>query len=721
VLLSNDGTLPLSPTEEVAVFGRCQRDWFFVGYGSGGDVHPPYEVDLVEGLCNAGARVSPVLAQVYAEWCGSEEHAADEGWWGHWPTHHPEMPVSPDLAKAAAQTAKTAVVVVGRCAGEDLDLPLEPGGYLLAEDERELLRTVTEAFERTVVVLNVGNAIDLSWVEDEGLHPSALLLAWQGGMESGNAVADVLLGQTSPSGRLACTFARSYEAYPSSTSFGSPDVICYDEDVFVGYRHFNALGQDDVLYPFGHGLSYTSFRTEPQGTVLEGDLVSARVRVTNTGERTGKETVLLWCAPPQGDLPMPPHTLAAFAKTRELEPGESQDLTLACDLHYIAPFDERDHAFVLGPGTYRLSANDEDAGSFEIAERRVLARCSPICLPSDELRERICAGMPQELPASGPEGLAFGDVVRDPSLLDAFVSQLDDDDLERLTRGEGAMNSTLGAPGNAGALGGVSQRLRDRGIPAAICADGPSGARLQRTCSLLPCATALASTWNVELVERLFAALEAEVREAGIDILLAPGMNIQRDPRCGRNFEYFSEDPLITGYMATAVVRGLQSAGVSACPKHLACNSQEYRRNTSDSRVSERALREIYLRGFELCVREGHPDLVMTSYNKVNGVWAHYHYDLATTVLRGEWGFEGLTITDWWMRPARSPEFPKLRNNAYRIRAGVDVLMPGSMSHVLSVRSRPRGVTRGELQQSARRVLRLLVRRATAASEGPQG
>ncbi len=721
VLLSNDGTLPLSPTREVAVFGRCQRDWFFAGHGSGGDVHPPYVVDLMEGLRNAGACVSPVLAQMYAEWCDSDEHAAEEGWWGHWPTHHPEMPVSPGLAKAVAQTAKTAIVVMGRCAGEDLDLPLEPGGYLPTEDERALLRAVTGAFERTVVVLNVGNAIDLSWMEEEGMRPSALLLAWQGGMESGNAVADVLYGKTSPSGRLACTMARSYEAYPGSASFGSSDVVRYDEDVFVGYRHFDARGQVDVLYPFGHGLSYTSFRIDARGTQVADDVVSAHVRVSNTGERTGKETVLLWCEPPQADLPKPPRTLAAFAKTRELQPGEHQDLTLACDLHHVAPFDERDHAFVLEPGTYGLQANDEDAGSFQVVERRVLERHAPICLASRELRERIRANLPPELPAGGVEELAFADVVRDPSLLDAFVSQLGDDDLERLTRGEGAMNSTLGTPGNAGALGGVSQRLRDRGIPAAICADGPSGARLQRACSLLPCATALACTWDADLVERLYAALGNEVREAGVDILLAPGMNIQRDPRCGRNFEYFSEDPLLTGRMAAAVVRGLQSAGVSACPKHLSCNNQEHRRNTSDSQVSERALREIYLRGFELCVREGRPDLVMTSYNKVNGVWAHYHYDLATTVLRGEWGFEGLVITDWWMRPARSPEFPRLRNNAYRIRAGVDVLMPGSMSHVLSIRSRPKGITRGELQRTAKRVLRLLVRHATVASQGPQG
>lgn len=711
VLLTNDGTLPLAPNDEVAVFGRCQIDWFAMGYGSGGDVHAPYRTNLIDGLASAGVSYNRVLAQMYAQWCESEEHAAEHGWWGHWPTSYPEMPVSHDLAQAAAHTARAAIVVIGRSAGEDLDLPLAPGGYYLTDEERALIQTVVGSFERTVVVLNTSNVIDLAWTEDAAMHPSALLLAWQGGMEAGNAIADVLCGSVNPSGRLACTIARSYEDYPSSSTFGEKRTVRYDEGVFVGYRYFDAHASDAVLFPFGHGLSYTNFSTEPITLKRHEDSVTVRLRVTNRGSRPGRHVVLLMCELPCGTLAKPRRVLAAFGKTDELGPGQDETIDLHARLVDVASYDDVEHVWVLEAGDYRLVANGTDVGAFVIDSRRILERCTPLCRSSDELRERILASLPAELHRTSERMVSFDEVARDLSLLDQFVSQLEDANLEALTRGEGAMNSPLGVPGNAGAFGGITPRLRTAGVPAAICADGPSGARLQRECTLLPSATTLACTWDDKLVERLYAAVGEEIRTAGVDVLLAPGMNIQRDPRCGRNFEYFSEDPLVTGRLASAVVRGLQSAGVSACPKHLACNNQELKRNTCDSLVSERALREIYLRGFETCVREAKPDLIMTSYNKVNGVWAHYSFDLATTVLRGDWGFEGLVITDWWMRPARSPEFPTLRDNAYRIRAGVDVLMPGSMSHVLRVFERPHGITRAELQRTSCRVLRFLAMR----------
>ncbi len=723
VLLTNDGTLPLDPTSEVAVFGRGQLDWFCMGHGSGGDVHPPYRTNLIDGLKRSGIPYNRVLAQTYADWCQSEEHVADPGWWGHWPTHLPQMPVSQGLAQAAAATADVALVVIGRNAGEDLDLPLAPGGYYLADDERELIRTVVDAFPHTVVILNTSNVLDLSWIEEAGMRPSALLLAWQGGMEAGHAVAEVLSGAVNPCGRLASTIARAYDDYPSSATFGDKNVVRYTEDALVEYRHFQGCAADAVLFPFGSGLSYTRFELEPVSAERLDDTVVVRVWVTNTGTRSGREVVQLWCGLPAGPAERPRRVLAAFAKTDELAPEKGQLVSLHARLDDIAPYDESAHAWVLDAGHYPLWANDVEVGRFTIDDRLVLGTCTPLCTSVDELHARIEASLPAELPntAEGAVRLQFDDVARDPSVLDQFVSQLDERDLEALSCGEGAMNSALGVAGNAGAFGGVTPRLRSMGIPAAICADGPSGARLQGNCSLLPSATTLACTWDTELVERLYTLVGAEVREAGVDVLLAPGMNIQRNPRCGRNFEYFSEDPLLTGRMATAVVRGLQASGVSACPKHFACNNQERRRNTSDSHVSERALREIYLRGFHMCVRDAKPDLIMTSYNKVNGVWAHYNYDLVTTVLRGEWGFEGLVITDWWMRPARSPEFRRLRNNAYRIRAGVDVLMPGSMSHVVRIMERPRGISHAELQRTAKHVLRLLAQRSAPTPANQRG
>lgn len=720
VLLHNDGTLPLAKDRQVAVFGRCQYDWFFMGHGSGGDVHPPYRVNLVEGLRSHDACFDRVLAETYRAWCTSEEHAADHGWWGHWPTCLPEMPITDELAQAAAHTSETAVVVVGRTAGEDLDLPLAPGGHYLSDDERALLDAVTKAFARTVVVLNVSNAIDLSWLDDYGDRISAILIAWQGGMEAGNAVADILYGDANPSGRLACTIARRYEDYPSRMTFGTGKTVEYREGVFMGYRHFATYAPNAIRFPFGHGLSYTTFAQEPAGFEAgRNGKIRAVVTVTNTGDRSGREVVQLWCVPPTGAIEKPTRVLAGFSSSQVLEPGERQQVTVSCSVHDVASYDETTHAFVLEEGRYRFEAGDVHVGDWDVPRRRVVEQCEAICQPSDQLRERILERLPSEVPqqSGSLSQIDLHDVANGKASIDEFVARLDDNELEALTRGEGAMNSRLGVAGNAGAFGGITQNLRDLGVPAAICADGPSGARLQRHASLLPCATALACTWDTDLIERLYAATGREVGSAGVDVLLAPGMNLQRDPRCGRNFEYFSEDPLITGRMATAVVRGLQSAGVSACCKHLACNNQERRRNTSDSHVSERALRELYLRGFQICVQEARPDLVMTSYNLVNGVWAHYHYDLVTSVLRGEWGFSGVVITDWWMKPARSPEFPELRNNAYRIRAGVDVLMPGSMSHVLPVRARPRHITRAELQRTARHVLSYLVGRMKASQQ----
>ena len=724
VLLRNDGTLPLTREKQIAVFGRCQYDWFFMGHGSGGDVHPPYRVNLVDGLRSHDACFDRVLAETYRAWCTSDEHAADHGWWGHWPTHLPEMPVTSELARAAAHASEVAVVVVGRTAGEDLDLPLAPGGYFLSDEEHMMLDAVTEAFSRTVVILNVGNAIDLSWLDSYGDRIGAVLVAWQGGMEAGNAVADVIYGDVNPSGRLACTIARRYEDHPSSATFGATKAVDYREGVFMGYRHFVTHAADAVLFSFGHGLSYTTFSVAPAGFAADADDgVTAEATVTNTGDRPGRNVIQLWCVPPAGTIEKPTRVLAGFAITRELAPGESQQVSIACTAKDIASYDETTHAFVLEAGRHRFEMSNVAVGEWRLEQSLAVEQCKAICQPSDQLRERILEGLPREIPRRddtlGPQSLR--DVANGRASIDEFIAQLNDDELEALTRGEGTMNSKLGVAGNAGAFGGVTQSLRDLDVPAAICADGPSGARLQRHASLLPCATALACSWDTDLVEKLYAATGTEVATAGVDVLLAPGMNLQRDPRCGRNFEYFSEDPLLTGRMATAVVRGLQCAGVSACPKHLACNNQERRRNTSDSRVSERALRELYLRGFEICVRAAKPDLVMTSYNLVNGVWAHYHYDLVTCVLRGEWGFEGVVITDWWMKPAKSPEFPELRDNAYRIRAGVDVLMPGSMSHVLPVRARPRHITRAELQQTARHVLNYLVGRIRASQVSASG
>ena len=714
VLLKNDGVLPLKKDEETAVFGRCQLDWFYVGYGSGGDVHPAWRVDLIQGLHNAGQRIHEGLAARYAAWV--RENPADHGWWGHWPFSHPEPTLTEETVRDAARTARTAIVVIGRAAGEDRENTLEKGSYYLTEEERDMLDKVTEAFSRTVVLLNIGSVMDMAWTEDYGARISAILIAWQGGMESGNAAADVLCGKCSPSGRLSDTIARYYVDYPSSKNFGGKEYNNYAEGIFVGYRYFERSAPGSVLFPFGFGLSYTSFETQGQDFAYRDGVLTVTAQVKNTGAMPGKEVVQLWCAAPAGALEKPRRVLCAFAKTAELYPGESGTVTLTCTEREFASYDEGRHAFVLESGPYRFSLGEQEIGSFRVFKERTVQVCRPLRLSSDRLRQRIVTELPPTVAAAPAPG-TLDDVRAGKITLDAFVAALRPEELEALTRGEGMMNVPLGTPGNAGGFGGVTEALRKKGVPELITADGPAGLRLQKFSSLMPIGTALACTWNTELVEALHEKLGEEMTHYGIDVHLGPGMNLHRNPLCGRNFEYFSEDPLLSGKLAAAAVRGVQSRGHASCPKHFACNNQETKRNTNDSRVSERALRELYLRGFEICLREAKPLTLMTSYNKVNGVWAHYHYELATSVLRHDWDWDGVVITDWWMQHARSPEFPKLRDNAYRVRAGVDVLMPGdwkkmnkgyrSDGTLLESLGQEEGITLGELQRTAMRVLRL--------------
>ncbi len=727
VLLKNDGALPLESGASVAVLGRCQYDWFYVGYGSGGDVCAPYFMDLMDGLKNAGVSVYEPLAREYRELCSSEKYRAERGSWGRWPFSHPEPPVSSETVRAAAALCRTALVVIGRASGEERDLTPEKGSWFLTDAERALLDTAAESFERVVVVLNIGSLIDLSWFEEYGDRLSAVLIAWLGGQESGNSVCDVLSGRVDPCGRLPMTAARKLSDWPSDANFAAGDRIAYAEGVFMGYRGFDKYSPEAVLFPFAHGLSYTSFAAEGEGLRRCGGETSLRLTVRNTGSLPGKYSAPLMAWLPEGPEDKPLRVLCAFSKTRELAPGGEQTLELRFSDKALARFDEERHAFLLDPGEYAFSVDGFGVGSLTVPAEETVETCEPICIPSPALRARIEAGLPKELAESG-KACVFEDIIKGNASPEEFVSGLDEDCLEALTRGHGMMDSPLGPGGNAGVFGGVTEKLRALGVPAAVCCDGPAGLRMKRYCALIPCGTALASTFDTELVFELHRLLGLEMAHFGVDVRLSPGMNLLRHPLCGRNFEYFSEDPTLSGLIAAAEVRGLKASGKAACPKHFACNNRERGRRDSDSAVSERALRELYLRNFELCVKEGRPMTLMTSYNKVNGVWAHYNYDLVNRVLRGEWGFDGAVMTDWWMRRARSPEFPLIKDNAYRVRAGVDLLMPGdSLKHAREYRSdgtllpslgRPGGITKAELQASALRVVKVLVKLKRSASAG---
>ncbi len=725
VLLQNeDNALPIKSTDKVSLFGRIQVDYFACGYGSGGDVKFPYTTSLLTGMRrNPKINLNENLAGIYEAWCA--KNPPNHGSWGNWPMYHPEMPLTDAIVDGAKAVSDTAVVVIGRSAGEDRESTLTKGSYYLTDLEVEMLNKVTAKFDKVIVVLNVGNIIDMAWLDNYTGKIDSLLYAWQGGMESGSAVADVLSGDETPSGKMAATIAKTRADYPSAANFGASAYTNYVDDIFVGYRYFETFeeGKDKVKYPFGFGLSYTTFDITTTRVATVGDFVEVDVTVRNTGNVKGKEVVQVYYGAPQGLLGKAAKSLVAYAKTNLIQPGGSENIKLSFKADAMASYDDagktgKKSAWVMEAGTYPIYVGNSvraslKKGEYTEAALRVVEQLSEASAiypaanafyrwtasqgPNDtitlnrgmdltpvrsfDLGQKILAEMPADKPHSqGGKGIKLIDVYNGTKTMDDFISQMTPAQLCDLTRGAGAMGHSYGIPGNASVYGAVTTDLKNFGIPSMSSTDGPSGIRMTAAATLLPIGTTLACTWNDKLVEELYAGVGAEMVLNGSDALLAPGMNIQRDPLCGRNFEYFSEDPMLTGRMGSATVKGVQSQGVSATPKHFACNNQETSRNTTDSRVSERAQREIYLRAFEICVKDSEPMNIMMSYNKINSVWAHYNYELATVVLRQQWGFKGLIMTDWWMQNGTSPEFPNITTNAYRVRAGVDVLMPGENS-----------------------------------------
>ncbi|MBB3113200.1 beta-glucosidase [Paenibacillus phyllosphaerae] len=770
VLLKNEGqVLPFRTGEKVAIFGRTQFNYYRSGTGSGGSVHVAYTTNLIDGLrSKQGVTVNEELASVYEAWLEPNPFDNGGGGWAAEPWHQKEMPVSDELAAAARSKSDKAIVVIGRTAGEDQDNANAEGSYRLTADEKALLKQVTARFEHTVVVLNVANIIDMSWLNEEGCAVPCVIYAWQGGMEGGNAIADVLAGEVTPSGKLTDTIAYSIEDYPSTANYGSDSKNLYQEDIYVGYRYFETFSPEKVQFEFGYGLSYTEFKLEPSEAkvISEGEqpFLVIDVKVTNTGSVfAGQEVAQLYVEAPQGKLGKPAKALAAFAKTDLLQPGESQVLTLRCAVQSLASYDDGGatgypSAYVLEAGTYRLYAGNSVrqlepvavAGQegYVVEELQVVQQLQEAMAPIEaftrmkpgarkpdgsyeltyaeaprrtvDLAARIEENLPATLTPTGDLGYKLKDVQEGKVSMETFIAQLSDEDLATIVRGEG-MSSPLVTPGTASAFGGLSERLLDFGIPTGCTADGPSGIRMDsgHKATQVPIGTLLAATWNAALIEELYVMEGRELVRNQVDTLLGPGMNIRRSPLNGRNFEYFSEDPLVTGIFAAACVRGIMKGGSNATLKHFACNNQEKHRNQVDAVVSERALREIYLKGFELAVREGGANCIMTAYNPINGHWSASNYDLNTTILRKEWGFQGIVMTDWWARMNDPVEggVSDVRNTSAMVRAQNDLYMVvpnyGAEVNVMddnTNRSLEDGsLTRGELQQCAKNICQFLM------------
>lgn len=772
VLLKNDAqVLPLKNGERVSIFGRTQVNYYRSGTGSGGSVNVTHTTNLLHGLrSKPGIVVNEELAARYEQWIGEHPFDNGGGGWAAEPWHQKEMPLTTEVVAGAASHSDKAVIVIGRTAGEDQDNANAAGSYLLTEDEKDMLRQVTAHFAQTVVVLNVSNIIDMSWVNDTAYaHPiSGIIYAWQGGMEGGNAIADVLVGDVTPSGKLTDTIAYSIDDYPSTRNYGNEFKNVYQEDIYVGYRYFETFCPQKVQYPFGFGLSYTSFAVVAEDAKLVDKggepYLTVGATVTNTGTvYSGKEVVQVYYEAPQGELGRPARTLAAFAKTCALAPGETERLSVSFPVSLMAAYDDAGvtghrSAYVLEAGVYRLYAGtcvkqavairvDGQEGYVQdklqameqweeaLAPTESFTRLKPGVRKEDgsyeeayvqtptrqvSLAARIERNLPNTLPQTGDQGYVLRDVHDGKVSLDAFIAQLGDEDLAAIVRGEG-MSSPLVTPGTASAFGGVTDQLLAYGIPVACTSDGPSGIRMDSgdKATQVAIGTLLAATWNVALVEELYVMEGRELVRNQVDALLGPGLNIRRSPLNGRNFEYFSEDPLVSGLFAAACTRGIKAGGSNATLKHFACNNQEKYRSKVDAVVSERALREIYLKGFEIAVREGGATSVMTSYNPINGHWAASNYDLNTTLLRGEWGFTGIVMTDWWaiMNDVVDGGPADRKNTNWMVRAQNDLYMVvsnyGAEINAYednTIASLANGtLTRGELQRSAATICRFLM------------
>ena len=762
VLLKNEkNTLPLEKGARVALFGKATFDYVKGGGGSG-DVTVPYIRNLYEGFCQIAdaSVIFPDSIDYYRDYVRAQYAS------GHVPGLIAEPPVPDELLHKAAAFTDTAIISISRFSGEgwdrlsDMDkieehkdvseYPVrmskelfEQGDFYLSNAERAMIDRVSARFARVIVVLNVGGMVETACLKEDA-RVGAVLLALQGGMEGGLAEAELIMGMGNPSGKLSDTFARDLRDYPSAESFyDSDDYVDYFEDIYVGYRYFETIpgAAQKVVYPFGYGLSYTTFSLTGHQVTLTDSEVIASVSVCNTGSVPGKEVVQVYYGAPQGKLGKPAKVLGGYLKTRLLAPGEEQRVIVRFAIDSMASYDDlgkvRKSSWLLERGEYRffIGTSVRDTVQAEktllLEDDRVVEQLTPKMVPTSLSRRMLCDGSFEPLPMGEPndpnadaltrmdegdmqfplpiarplsarrsfsgetEGHQLIEVEEGKITLDQFVSEMSDEDLAHLLGGQPntGLANTFGYGNNA-----------LLGIPNIMTADGPAGVRFHEeigvTTTAFPCSSLLACTWNPEIVEAVGEIGALEAKENNICMWLTPAVCIHRNPLCGRNFEYYSEDPLLTGKQAAAMVRGIQHHHIAATPKHFALNNKETNRKNSDSRASERAIREIYIKQFEIIVKESHPWALMSSYNIINGHRASENRDLLTGILREEWGFDGMVTTDWWTFAEHYKE----------VMAGNDAKMAVGYPERLLAAKEKGALTREAMETAARNILTLILR-----------
>ena len=750
VLLKNDGTLPLK-TKKIAVYGAGAIKTIKGGTGSG-EVNERHSVTVLEGLKNKGYEITT------QKWLDDYEAGYADAYAAYKQEKKKRinllkmdsimqmlfdnfrMPAGRPITEkdVTASDTDSCIYVLSRQAGEGCDRKAEPGDLFLTEEEEAAIRFCAEKYAHFVLVINCGSSIDMAFAEKiPGIN--AILYICQLGTEGGNALADLINGAVTPSGKLSDTWAKQYSDIPFAEEYsylnGNLKDEYYKEGIYVGYRYFDSFGVEPA-YPFGFGLSYTDFVIHSAGVSLDASQLTVKANVTNIGNAfSGAEVAQLYVSAPNGSLCKEYQQLAAFEKTKVLQPGERQELLLSFDLKTVASYREKDATYVLEAGDYVLrlgnsSRNTVPVGVIQLDNEIIVSRHCHVCPPQEALEELKSepfgfADVPQGLPRIILDGKAIETVeytYETPEICDNvrvqnFLNELTLPEMVDIVVGIGMFGgeTRFNLPGS---VGNTTSKFWDRGLANVTLCDGPAGLRIQKRstvdakdkvkpvemalsifesfpdfvkkfmvgnpekdtviyqyCTAFPVANALAQTWNKKLMEQVGTAIYREMKEYGCTYWLAPAVNIHRNPLCGRNFEYFSEDPRLAGQMAAAITKGIQQEdGYYVTVKHYACNNQEDNRNFVSSNLSERALREIYLRAFEYTVRDGGAKSIMTSYNKVNGVYAPNSYDLCTKVLRNEWGFDGVVMTDWFSTNKGQG------NNALAMAAGNDLIMPGGGS-----------------------------------------
>lgn len=664
VLLKNEeAVLPLAEDATLNVFGAAQYMLRNSATGAG-LINPRWQADFHQAVKeHSHFTVNPEISALYDRLVNV-------------------VPSEEEL-RAAKEKSETALIFISRTSGEFLDNKPDKGGYYLTDDEEAMIQAVSEVFEKTVAIINTGYPIDMRWMEKYQIK--AALYTGFAGMGAGYALVELLDGRVSPSGHLPDTWALDYYDYPSSANFMNykegDDVpgekthgvrLFYEEDIYVGYRYFDTFDKP-VQYLFGHGLSYTSFETDVASWSGSEEGVNVAVKVTNVGGAAGKEVLQLYVGAPDGKLEKPRRVLVDFAKTGLLQAGGSEVLALKASASSFASYDEETSSYVLESGEYTIwlgesLAKAEAIGSFTIEETKVLKTVTPVARPVEEfhrlskaepfvnqdscvvsLEERFPVKAKREvftpapLKVSGTKKVTFAQLQKDPSLMDDFIAQLSVSELC-------ALNVSTGAdwymPWGNGTAGGTP-KFAKYGMPAIRVSDGNTGLNIVKPNIGFPSSCTVAASFSKELAREVGRVIGEESRANGIAVNLGPGMNIHRNILCGRHPEYFSEDPVLAGTMAGYHAMGLERTGTSATYKHLFCNNSETSRKGSHSIVSERALREIYFRVFEIALSIQKPGCLMTSYNALNGIYPAESAQILQKLVRGEWGYDGMIMTDW--------------------------------------------------------------------------